>query len=85
MKKFFYISLLVSTPLWADDVQNSAAAPKEMVAEVPGGPREVEKPLNINGQTRNLSMMMTLKNDKDQIQFLDIRRNYKNEVPKTNY
>lgn len=47
--------------------------------------KEVEKPLDISGQNRNLQMMMVLKGDREEINFVDIRRNYEDQIPRTLY
>jgi len=85
------ILLLLSLGFGTAWAQSSPAAPaaNPPAAQTPliggGGVREVEKPLNVNGQSRNLSMMMVLKTDRDDINFVDVRKNYKDEIPKTNY
>lgn len=43
------------------------------------------KPLKVQGQSRNLSMMLVLKGEKDKIRFGDIRENYKREILNTNF
>lgn len=47
--------------------------------------KEIEKPLDISGQNRNLSMMMILKNDRDEINFVEVRTNFEDEVLKTTF
>lgn len=41
---------------------------------------EEQKPLEINGQSRSLNMMLVLRNDKDKIKFVKLRENYRNEI-----
>lgn len=41
---------------------------------------EGQKPLEINGQNRNLNMMLVLRNDKDKIKFVKMRENYHDEI-----
>lgn len=50
-----------------------------------GGNKEVDKPLQVSGQTRNLSMMLVLKSEKDKIHFGEIRTHYRIETQKTFY
>lgn len=50
-----------------------------------GGVQEAEKPLEVTGQSRNLNMVLVLKNDKDKIKFVEVRRSYRDEVKKTQY
>ena len=45
--------------------------------------KQIDKPLQVNGQTRNLSMMLVLKSEKEKITFVDVRRNFKDK--KTDY
>jgi hypothetical protein len=39
-----------------------------------------QKPLEVNGQSRNLNMMLVLRNDKDKIKFVHPRENYHDEI-----
>jgi hypothetical protein len=91
--KVIYLILLAtglttSSALRAEEASSApanSAASGAAHSDSKGGVQEVEKPLNVNGQTRNLSMMLTFSNEKEKIQFFDVRRNYQEEVPKTNY
>ena len=56
--------------------------PKEKVAEPPSGEPES---LEIRGQTRTLSMMLVLQNKRDKIDFIKPRKNYRNEILRTEY
>jgi hypothetical protein len=47
--------------------------------------QEVEKPLQISGQTRNLSMTLGLRNDKDKVTFANVRRDFRDKIPLTYY
>jgi hypothetical protein len=49
------------------------------------GVKEVDKPLQVTGQSRNLSMMLTLKNEKDKVKFVEVRRSYRDQVPFTRF
>lgn len=42
-------------------------------------------PLRVRGQTRTLNMMLILGNQKDKIRFVEIRRNYEEEILNTEY
>lgn len=46
----------------------------------PPGDGDTQKPLEVNGQSRNLNMMLVLRNDKDKIKFVKIRENYRDEI-----
>ncbi len=48
-------------------------------------PRGPQQPLEVKGQARQLSMMLVLKNEKDQINFVQLRTDYKNEIPTTEF
>lgn len=41
--------------------------------------------IEVRGQARTLSMMLVLKNGKDSINFIKVRKDYKSEIPKTEY
>jgi hypothetical protein len=43
-------------------------------------PSGSQKPLEVNGQSRNLNMMLVLRNDKDKIKFVHPRENYRDEI-----
>jgi len=46
---------------------------------------EVDRPLRIEGQARNLNMMLMLKGEKDRIKFGEVRESYVDDVRRTNY
>ena len=72
--------------LFAEPLPGETAAPSSLSGGADSSAsKEVEKPLEINGQSRNLSMMMVLKGDQDSVDFVDIRKNYQQEIPKTMY
>jgi hypothetical protein len=50
-----------------------------------GGPKEIDRPLQVSGQTRSLNMLLTLKNANDEIGFVDKRKNFKDKIPSTRY
>ncbi len=50
-----------------------------------GGRQTINKPLEVKGQTRNLSMILTLKNKKDKINFIKLREKYELEIKATPY
>ena len=62
-------------------VQSPSRAPAGLLA----GSQEVDKPLKVQGQSRNLSMMLMLKKEKDKIKFGEVRENYNEEISKTNF
>ena len=49
------------------------------------GVSSVKKPLEVRGQSRNLSMMLVLKNSKDKIEFVNVRENFEKEILNTSY
>jgi hypothetical protein len=50
-----------------------------------GGTRQVDQALKVTGQTRTLSMQLTLKSKKEKIEFVNPRRNYDKEISQTRY
>ena len=54
-----------------------------------GGPvrsaKGAENPLQVRGQVRNLNMMLILKNKKEKLNQIEVRRDYRNEIKKTKY
>ena len=67
---------LIATP--TDNVL-ATAIPKKLAAIDPNSAVE------IRGQARTLSMMLVLKNGKDSINFIKVRKDYRSEIAKTEY
>lgn len=66
------------------------SAPAQAQAEPSRGPAatgstEVDKPLEVKGQTRTLSMRLILKNGKDRIQFVENRKDFRSEILSTGF
>ena len=55
------------------------------MARAPNGVSDSNKALEVKGQTRNLSMMLTLKNRGDNIDFVKPRQNYQSEIKNTGF
>ena len=68
-------------PLTATPTGNALATaiPKKLAAIDPNSAVE------IRGQARTLSMMLVLKNGKDSINFIKVRKDYRSEIAKTEY
>ena len=66
--KNLLLALMMTLPAWA-------------IADEPSGS---QKPLEVNGQSRNLNMMLVLRNDKDKIKFVHPRENYRDEISSEN-
>jgi hypothetical protein len=66
-------------------LQSSAFSPSRRPAGAFTGSKEVDKPLQVKGQSRNLSMMLMLKGEKDKIKFGEVRENYRREVRDTSF
>lgn len=49
------------------------------------GNQNINKVMKVRGQTRTLSMMLVLKNKKDSIEFINIKKNYREEILNTEY
>lgn len=74
----------VTSGLAAEAQQVQAPGPGRAPASM-GAVQEAEKPLEVTGQSRNLSMSLTLRNEKDKIKFIEIRRTFRDEVRGTGY
>jgi hypothetical protein len=82
------VAAMATGSAWAGPKARRAparSAPQERGMASVGGVAEAEKPLEVTGQSRNLSMVLVLKNDKDKIKFVEVRRNFKNEVKQTQF
>ena len=55
------------------------------VSRAPGSVNDSDKVFEVRGQSRNLSMMLVLKNRKDNLEFVKARENYANEIKETSY
>jgi len=49
------------------------------------GTQRVKKALKVRGQTRNLKMVLMLKDKKDKVKFVKVRENYNKEIKSLNY
>lgn len=78
MKKKLAVLFLVAQSAWASVPGNH---PGLNAQNAPDG---TQKPLEVNGQSRNLNMMLVLRNDKDKIKFVKVRENYRNEILEEN-
>ena len=65
----------------AASAQVTGAAP----ARGPSGVNDSDKVFEVRGQSRNLSMMLVLKNRKDNIDFVKARENFASEIKETSY
>jgi hypothetical protein len=50
-----------------------------------GGSLNASKALEIRGQARTLSMMLILRNNRENINFVKVRENYQSEIAKTEF
>jgi hypothetical protein len=57
--------------------------PTALAAGVPSG--DPNKALEIRGQSRTLSMMLVLKNGKENINFIKVRKDYRPEISSTQF
>ena len=58
----------------------SVALRGDAAASAAAAPSGAQKPLEVKGQSRNLNMLLTLRNDKDKIKFVKVRDNYREEI-----
>lgn len=69
-------AVCLSTGAWAAGISAGTMS---------GGTTTVDKPLDVKGQTRTLSMMLVLKSKKEKINFITVRRQYHDEILATKY
>lgn len=82
--RFLFVLLgafILSVLFFAGDL---SAKPRRRVQRISGS-HNIEKPMKVTGQTRTLSMMLVLKNKKEKIKFINVRKNYREEILKTEY
>ena len=60
----------------------AAASSRGLASSLGGG---AGKPLEVRGQSRNLSMLQTTQAEKDQINFVKRRTSYRHEIKTTSY
>lgn len=85
MRNLYKILVFVVLLLLAFGRGALAKGPNRATAGLQAGSHEVQKPLQVTGQSRNLSMMLVLKSEKDRVRFVEVRRSYRGEVLKTDY
>ena len=49
------------------------------------GRKEINDPLKVRGQTRNLNMLLVLQSKEDKIKFIKIRKTFNEEIRATQY
>ncbi len=54
-------------------------------ASAMGGSHEVQKPLRVFGQSRNISMQLVLKSEKDKLKFANVRTDYRDKFSRVKY
>ncbi len=62
--------IFISFSVWAQDGSGLSAV---------GAPSS-DKPIEVRGQTRNLNMLLKLQNEREAIDFIKLRKNYKKEI-----
>jgi len=85
--KYAYVIFLANFSIASyASLPNSApgSAPPSVPDSVSGESSGSQKPLEVNGQSRNLNMMLVLRNDKDKIKFVHPRENYRDEIATEN-
>ena len=71
-KKMTYVAAIVMT------IAATALASKAFAEE-----SKNQKPLQVTGQSRSLNMMLVLRNEKDKIQFVPVRKDFKDKIQET--
>lgn len=74
--KFASVILITTLPVYSFALPDPSGASDE--------PAGSQKPLQVNGQSRNINMMLVLRNDKDKIKFVHPRENYRDEIAQEN-
>lgn len=60
-------------------------APKKKAPQLTAGTKEIAEEMKVTGQTRTLNMLLVLKNKRDRINFINVRRNFRGEILDTQY
>ena len=66
-------------------LRNRVKSVTKMLSGQGRGLASAKKPLEVRGQSRQLSMMLVLKNSKDKIEFVKVRENFEKEILNTSY
>jgi hypothetical protein len=94
LRLFLLASILFSTVAQAKDVDKAKTLPiKKTVAVSKVAPAVAREPaavdpnraIEIRGQSRTLSMMLVLKNGKENINFIRVRKDYNEEIRGTDF
>jgi hypothetical protein len=75
---FFY-----SGPGFASNGTTKKVETPQTIAEA--GTREVDKPLQITGQTRTLNMLLSIRSKADPIGFVSARKDFRDRIPNTQF
>ncbi|MCB9091743.1 MAG: hypothetical protein H6621_03560 [Halobacteriovoraceae bacterium] len=70
----------------------SPGSQSRYVSRAPGGAAiggsfagDSDKPIEVHGQTRNLNMLLKIQSEREQIDFIKLRKDYKEEIEEQNY
>ena len=85
------ITLLISLPnlsfaqVPTESASSRVQKPTSIASRSPSQTSDSQKALEIKGQSRNLSMMLVLKNRADNIDFVKPRETYREEIKNTGF
>jgi len=83
IRKIAITSFVFLLTTWATDCFSKNTTPVKR--DYGGDTANIEKPLEVRGQTRQLNMILTLGSKKDEINFIKLRENYEEEILTTEY
>ena len=72
--------IILSVSLMSKMADAGKRSKKKHFRRMKAGSHEVNKPLEVRGQSRTLKMMLVLKSKKEKIQFIKVSRNYRREI-----
>jgi hypothetical protein len=81
----FCLSILAFTFSELADAKKNSVASRNLKSIRAPSQVGLDKALEVRGQSRNLSMMLVLKNRKENIDFVHPREHYQNEIRATIY
>lgn len=77
---FISFALLSGGMLFAEKRRSPSAVPGASITST-----VEEKPIEIHGQTRNLNMLLKLQSEREEIDFIKLRKDYEEEIENLNY
>ncbi len=89
MKTFILVIVMMLISQYSFSQKKQSAprkvTPKTKVTAQRGPASDPNAPIEVHGQSRNLNMMLMLKNEKEAIDFIKLRKDYQEETQQMNY